>query len=188
MNDITLTWIKEKAAAGEYLLSEHVIRFLMAGKISVQDIEHALSNGKVIEVHQNPMRGNCSLVLGYSGEKPVHVMCADAKNSTLAILFAYTPSPPIWERPENRSKSGGNRMNERFGKCFFCGGEIKEITVGNFDYRLEGQLYVIKKVPAGLCQQCGEKYISSDTAKKINMKVGAGAYSGTENVYVLEYE
>ncbi|QTA92866.1 DUF4258 domain-containing protein [Desulfonema magnum] len=153
----TIAWIRNKAENRQYHISEHVIRFLMARKLTIQETEDAISNGKIIEIHQNPMRGDSFLILGYSGEKLIHVMCARGKNDWLIILFAYVPSPPMWEDPENRSKLKGKDMVDRFGKCFFCGGEIKEITVGNFDYRLKGQLYVIKNVPAGLCLQCGEK-------------------------------
>lgn len=79
-------------------------------------------------------------------------------------------------------------MDDKLQKCFFCNGKIKQITVGNFDYRLEGQLYVVKNVPAGLCVQCGEKYISASSALIINDKIEAGRYAGTEKVFTLEYE
>ena len=69
---------------------------------------------------------------------------------------------------------------------FFCGGELKSITYASFDYRLEGELYVVNNVDAHLCVQCGEKYISPDTAKKINELVAAGNFSGTEKVHVVQ--
>ncbi len=78
-------------------------------------------------------------------------------------------------------------MSEKIKSCFFCGGEIKDITVGNFDYRLEGQLYVIKKVPAGLCQQCGEKYVETEVARTMNALIEEERFSGTEDVRVIEY-
>jgi YgiT-type zinc finger domain-containing protein len=78
-------------------------------------------------------------------------------------------------------------MENPFRKCFFCGGDVDAITIGNFDYRLEGKLYVIKNTPAGLCLQCGEKYVTANTAKKINALIEAGGFSGTETVRVMEY-
>ena len=78
-------------------------------------------------------------------------------------------------------------MENPFRKCFFCGGEVESITVGNFDYRLAGNLYVIKNTPAGLCLQCGEKYVTADTAQKINAMIEAGNFSGTEEVRVMEF-
>jgi YgiT-type zinc finger domain-containing protein len=184
-----IDWIRERVAKSYYHLSEHCLRFLMAGKVSIEDIEEAVSNGSVFEIHKNPQRGTTSVVLGYAGNKPVHVKCADGKNDRLVILFAYSPSLPIWQDPETRAPIGDNRVGDSvYRRCFFCNGEIKDIVMGNFDYRLEGNLYVIKKVPAGLCQQCGEKYITAETGKRINEKIRMGQYLRTEETQVLEYE
>lgn len=184
---LTIDWIRDRTKSACYHISEHVIRFLVAGKISVQEIEDAVLNGNIIEIHQNPERGDSALVLGFSEGKPVHVKCADGENDWLVILFAYSPVPPIWDDPEHRSLQGGKFMDDTLKSCYFCGGKIKRITVGNFDYRLEGLLYVIKNVPAGICLQCGEKYVTAEAAKKINQIVDAGNYLGTEEVRVLEY-
>ncbi|RLB89679.1 MAG: hypothetical protein DRH50_13390, partial [Deltaproteobacteria bacterium] len=159
-NAPSIDWIRDRVNTVHYYISEHVIKFLMAGKISVREIEDAVFNGKIIEIRRNMKRGDSALVAGYSGKKPVHVMCADGKDDWLVILFAYIPSPPIWDDPEHRAQQGEKPMDSVARNCFFCGGKIKKITMGNFDYRLEGSLYVIKNVPAGLCLQCGEKYIT----------------------------
>jgi YgiT-type zinc finger domain-containing protein len=45
-------------------------------------------------------------------------------------------------------------------KCQVCGGAVKEQTV-NLDLWKKEKLYVIKNVPAKVCEQCGEKYFSS---------------------------
>ena len=51
-------------------------------------------------------------------------------------------------------------------QCYFCRGKViqQQVTI---DYRWGDTLVVIKDVPAGLCQQCGEKYISSDVYKQL---------------------
>ena len=79
-------------------------------------------------------------------------------------------------------------MGEILNHCFFCGGNLEQVKVGNFDYRLEGQLYVVKGIPAGLCVQCGEKYITAQASKKINALIEQGNFAKTEEVFVLEYE
>lgn len=184
-----MDWIRDRIEKNHYHLSEHCLRFLLAGKISIEDIEQAVLNGDVFEIHKNAQRGNSSVVLGFSGEKPVHVKCADGKNDWLIIVFAYSPSLPIWQDPQTRAQTGDNSMGDSvYRRCFFCNGEIKDIVMGNFDYRLEGNLYVVKNVPAGLCRQCGEKYITGETGKKINDKIQAGQYLRTEETQVLEYE
>jgi YgiT-type zinc finger domain-containing protein len=57
-----------------------------------------------------------------------------------------------------------------YGDCSFCGGEVKEEVV-ELDYRYKGNLYVFREVPAGVCQQCGEKYLVADTAKVIEHEI-----------------
>ena len=53
-----------------------------------------------------------------------------------------------------------------YGDCSFCGGEVKEDLV-ELDYRYRGKLYVFREVPAGVCRQCGEKYLHASAAKTI---------------------
>lgn len=53
-----------------------------------------------------------------------------------------------------------------YGDCSFCGGEVKEECI-ELDYRYRGKLYVFREVPAGVCQQCGEKYLVAKTARAI---------------------
>jgi len=55
---------------------------------------------------------------------------------------------------------------EQYGDCSFCGGNVIPRNV-ELDYRYKGKLYVFQNVPAGVCRQCGEKYLTARTAKKI---------------------
>ena len=184
-----IEWIRKKIKKFQYHISEHIIRDFLSEKITIEEIEYAIENGRIIEIHRNPEQGASSLISACSGKKPVHVMCAVADHDGwLIILFAYVPSPPMWEDPLTRAKQGDNRMGENLNKCFFCGGEIKQIKVGNFDYRLEGQLYILKRMPAGLCLQCGEKYITARAAKKINRLIKKKKFLKTEEAFVVEYE
>ncbi len=58
----------------------------------------------------------------------------------------------------------------KYGDCSFCGGEVKEGKV-ELDYRYQGKLFVFQNVPAGICQQCGEKYLTAKVAKEIEQRV-----------------
>ncbi|OGQ52067.1 MAG: hypothetical protein A3I10_01625, partial [Deltaproteobacteria bacterium RIFCSPLOWO2_02_FULL_57_26] len=56
-------------------------------------------------------------------------------------------------------------MPRRYHKCCFCEGDLSErkITV---DYRWgETLVTVIKNVPAGLCEVCGEQYFKAPIVK-----------------------
>jgi YgiT-type zinc finger domain-containing protein len=59
------------------------------------------------------------------------------------------------------------KMGRIYHKCHFCGGDVveKKVTV---DYRWgEELLVVLKGVPAGVCQVCGEKYFKAEVVKKM---------------------
>ena len=174
-----------------FIVSEHIVRFIMAGKITVRMIRDALLSGKIIEVHKHPVRGSSFLMAGFSGEKPVHLVCSFNNPDCMMLLFVYIPALPVWKNYftrniKKRSCQVNQELQKRSQNCFFCGGELKSITYASFDYRLEGELYVVNNVDAGLCLQCGEKYISPDTAKRINDLIAAGGFSGTEKIHVVK--
>lgn len=58
----------------------------------------------------------------------------------------------------------------KHGDCSFCDGEVKEGRV-ELDYRYKGNLYIFQNVCAGVCQQCGEKYLTAEAAKKIEHSI-----------------
>ena len=174
----------------DFIISEHVVRFIMAGKIRVGMIKNAVLSGRIIEVHKHPARGNSFLVAGFSDKKPVHVVCCFSNSGYMILLFVYIPSLPVWKdhltrNTGNRSSQVNHKIQNRVQNCFFCGGEVKNITYASFDYRLGGELYVVNNVDAGLCSRCGEKYISSESAERIDKLIAAGSFSGTEKVHVV---
>lgn len=182
-----LAWIREKVRAAHYQISEHVIKFLMAGLISVPEIETAIETGEVVEIRANPLRGGSTLVRGVACGKTILTLCSKGHDDGLIISLAYLTTHPAWAELQLAKPNKETPMENPFRNCFFCGGDVDSITIGNFDYRLEGKLYVIKNTPAGLCLQCGEKYVTAETAKKINALIEAGIFSGTEEVRVMEY-
>jgi YgiT-type zinc finger domain-containing protein len=62
------------------------------------------------------------------------------------------------------------RSMHKYGDCSFCDGEVKGDRV-ELDYRYKGKLYIFKDVPAGVCQQCGEKYLTAKVAKEIERRI-----------------
>ena len=53
-----------------------------------------------------------------------------------------------------------------YGECHICGGRIAEKRV-NQELWIKGKLIVIEGVPAGVCQQCGEKVVVAEVGKTI---------------------
>jgi YgiT-type zinc finger domain-containing protein len=63
------------------------------------------------------------------------------------------------------SKPKGIEMPRVYHKCHVCGGKVsaKKITV---DYRWGADLVtIIKNVPAGVCEVCGEEYFKGPIVK-----------------------
>jgi YgiT-type zinc finger domain-containing protein len=54
-----------------------------------------------------------------------------------------------------------------YADCTFCGGEVTEKKI-DYDYRRANRLLVISNVPAGVCNQCGEKYFKPEILKKMD--------------------
>jgi YgiT-type zinc finger domain-containing protein len=48
--------------------------------------------------------------------------------------------------------------------CYICKGKVTETRL-KVDFRWGRKLKVIENVPAGVCQQCGEKYFKSAVYK-----------------------
>ena len=53
-----------------------------------------------------------------------------------------------------------------YDKCYFCKGKVVTQRV-SVDFRWGDELVVIEDVPAGVCQQCGEKYFSAQVYKEM---------------------
>jgi YgiT-type zinc finger domain-containing protein len=73
-------------------------------------------------------------------------------------------------------------------KCYFCQGKIRRERV-TIDYRRGDDLFVIEDVPAGLCDQCGEKYLESTVYEELERLVRKdGEPMARVTVDVLAYE
>lgn len=178
-------WIREKVESGSYIVSEHIIRLLTSRKLDLSTIITVLRKGEITQYRRNAFKKIVSIVRQKFGEQDISVLCEEADDNTLGILLVYVVPSLNWLT--NTNDPGDKTMGETKRRCFFCGENIKQIVVGNFDYRLDGELFVVKKVPAGLCLGCGEKYIESEVAQVINARVKSGEYSTTDEVRVLEY-
>ena len=71
--------------------------------------------------------------------------------------------------------------------CVICKtGEVKPGTT-TFTVDRDGHTYVLRDVPAGVCQQCGEPYFDADVTTHILAQVARASQSGVE-VAVLTYQ
>ncbi|MEK6615709.1 MAG: type II toxin-antitoxin system MqsA family antitoxin [Bacteroidota bacterium] len=58
-------------------------------------------------------------------------------------------------------------MKKKYSDCFYCGGVVKEQLISR-ELRWKGVLFIIENVPAGVCMQCGEKFLKPQVVKMID--------------------
>ena len=89
--------IRRLVRAGKYEFSVHAERERESDQITVSEFERALSRCDVIEDYPNDPRGASCLVLGFAGDRPLHVVCTiKADPEELLVITLYDPS----KRPE----------------------------------------------------------------------------------------
>lgn len=69
----------------------------------------------------------------------------------------------------------------KINKCSVCKGNLKYKKI-NFSQELEGKVYVVSDVPALVCPQCGEQYLSPDTVDEIQKVIEQGEKGKTKPV------
>lgn len=91
----------------QYELSIHAQQERLEDDLDVVEIETALMQGEILEDYPEDPRGECCLVLGYAGTKPIHAVIGWAKTTPedekiLRIITVYIPQPPRWRDPWTR--------------------------------------------------------------------------------------
>ena len=58
-------------------------------------------------------------------------------------------------------------MKQKLDRCDLCGGELSAGTTSLEIWRDE-ELVVLRDIPADVCQQCGEAYLSPEVSEKLD--------------------
>ncbi|HBK53484.1 MAG: type II toxin-antitoxin system MqsA family antitoxin [Syntrophomonas sp.] len=69
--------------------------------------------------------------------------------------------------------------------CVLCKAGMEQKTV-NHVVDIQGQIIIVKNVPANVCLQCGEYYIDNEVARKLESIVEQTLQAGTE-VSIISY-
>ncbi len=90
--------------AGERLIFRvHAIQRMAQRGISVEDVRQVLDNGEVIEDYPNDFPYPSALVLGWIGERAMHVVTATTPAEKI-VITVYEPNPVRWEPDLKRRK------------------------------------------------------------------------------------
>ena len=78
-------------------------------------------------------------------------------------------------------------MKDQYGDCYYCGGEVLEREV-DLDFRWEGRLLIIERVPVGVCQQCGDKFFTAAVSEELDRLVKSAKIDRTVEVPVKIFQ
>jgi len=95
---VNLKDINGKVEKGNYYVSFTHTEKLRSRKITLTEIEEAISQGQIIEDYPHDTRGPSCLVLGFTRKfKPLHIVCANV-GKEIIIITAYEPASDEWTK------------------------------------------------------------------------------------------
>lgn len=87
-----------------YTYSGHTIRRMAERNVSRDDVESVIETGEVIREYPDDKPYESRLILGWRGDRPLHVVAADNEaDNEIIIITVYEPDPNIWNK-DFRSK------------------------------------------------------------------------------------
>ena len=90
-------------ADGQLVFRVHAIERMAQRAIGVGDVRLVLDAGEVIEDYPDDLPYPSALMLGWIGERPLHVVAATAPNRKI-IITVYEPDLSRWESDYKRRK------------------------------------------------------------------------------------
>ena len=83
----------------------HALRRMFQRAVSTEDVHAVLATGEVIADYPEDTPYPSRLVLGWRGDRPLHVVAAyNASDDETIVVTVYEPSPADWEADFRRKK------------------------------------------------------------------------------------
>lgn len=81
----------------EIIFSQHAIKRMFERAIHAEDVKKVIKNGEIVEEYSDDKPHPSYLLLGFVGNRPVHVLVAmDSTTHTFIVITAYIPDNKIW--------------------------------------------------------------------------------------------
>ena len=93
--------IKAKISAGQLFFSSHAEEERMDDGLTARQVLEAILNDEILEQYPDTGCGESCLVLGYSGQTPIHAVCG-YRGEAVVIITVYIPKPPHFIDPRTR--------------------------------------------------------------------------------------
>lgn len=91
---LSLDWIKHCVSEQRNRYSRHADRERQNDVLTLDEVEQAMCNGRIIEEYADTGRGESCLLAGFTDAgKPVHLVCG-AMGEWMVIVTLYIPMPP----------------------------------------------------------------------------------------------
>ena len=78
------------------VLTQHFLEKLEIRNIKLSDVKAAIMNGEIIEQYPDDYPHPSCLILGYSENKPLHIVIGNCKD-VLWLITVYIPDIDKWE-------------------------------------------------------------------------------------------
>ena len=93
--------IKACVRHGKFVYSLHAEWKRKAHDLTLAQVKEALLDSEILEQYPDTGRGESCLVVGFTGETPIHIVCGWL-GEKLVLITVYLPGPPKfidpWER------------------------------------------------------------------------------------------
>ena len=95
--------IRRSVRESQYYYTHHADIERRADGLTFAEIDEALLNGQILEQYPDTGRGESCLVVGFAGDKPVHIVCG-RRGEWLALITVYIPRRPKFIDPWTRGR------------------------------------------------------------------------------------
>ena len=161
--------------------TDHALQRMFERHIDLASVRKVIDRGEVIESYPEDVPFPSRLLLGWLGEMPVHVVAADNQGERITIIITvYEPDSRRWE-PLGTSR-GGCSM-----RCLLCKNGETETGTSTVTLERGGTTVVFKKVPAQICNNCGERYYDEEVTSHL-LEIAEEAVQAGVQVDVREYQ
>lgn len=84
----------------------HAVRRMFRRGIGIEEVRGALARGETIETYPEDLPYPSRLVLGWSGNRPLHIVAADnSEAAEVIVITVYEPDPALWHADFKRRRS-----------------------------------------------------------------------------------
>jgi hypothetical protein len=90
--------------SNQLIFRKHALQRMFQRSISTTDVAAVLEDGKCIIAYPDDTPYPSRLMLGWRGERPLHIVAADTPENETIVITVYEPDLTLWEPGFERRK------------------------------------------------------------------------------------